>query len=307
MTKGWNEQTSAWQKPRCPGLTVPRRRRGAYRRAAGLPCQDAAGPFLRHAQILQVGGVDLFGQRLQIRASRFAHIFLREQARHQFFPLRLRHASVSDRWGRNMNIPRWICASFPAGGIYPIKIWHDPEAGVCLIGIFRMKYWNRLHEQNQSQVSLSPSWDIPKDRHFWKRQYWHLLRFFFWILQERVHRSYSSFIRTVRRKKPWEGNDNVQLIPTGTFHLSAVEMASSVPCTCTHTHTHTIRYLTTLAGVHPVMEARRLVPADLTLHADPRPRAVFPTETQLFRQRRRWGVRQVCRKPQITVKSCEAR
>lgn len=69
----------------------------AYRRAAGFPCQDAAGPLLRHAQILQVGGVDLFGQRLQIRASWFADAVFCKQARHQLFSLRLGHASVSDR------------------------------------------------------------------------------------------------------------------------------------------------------------------------------------------------------------------
>lgn len=48
----------------------------------------------------------------------------------------------------------------------------------------------------------SPLWDMPTDRHFWKRQYWHLLRFFFWILQRRSHLSYSSFRRMVRRKNP---------------------------------------------------------------------------------------------------------
>lgn len=51
------------------------------------------------------------------------------------------------------------------------------------------------------QVS-SPLCDMPSARHFWKRQYWHLLRFFFWILQIRSHFSYSSFMRIVRRKKP---------------------------------------------------------------------------------------------------------
>lgn len=47
-----------------------------------------------------------------------------------------------------------------------------------------------------------PLWDIPTERHLWKRQYWHLLRFFFWILQLRSHLSYTSFSRIVRRKKP---------------------------------------------------------------------------------------------------------
>ena len=91
---------------------------------------------------------------------------------------------------------------------------------------------------------LSPSWDIPKDRHFWKRQYWHLLRFFFWILQERSQRSYSSFIRTVRRKKPWVRNNE-----TGsTTHIghdiwmsysysAVIDTLYSLPCT-PHRHAH---------------------------------------------------------------------
>ena len=48
----------------------------------------------------------------------------------------------------------------------------------------------------------SPLWDMPTDRHFWKRQYWHLFRFFFRILHRRSHLSYSSLRRMVRRKKP---------------------------------------------------------------------------------------------------------
>lgn len=44
---------------------------------------------------------------------------------------------------------------------------------------------------------------MPNERHFWKRQYWHLFRFFFWILQLLSHFSYSSFMRIVRRKKPY--------------------------------------------------------------------------------------------------------
>lgn len=51
-------------------------------------------------------------------------------------------------------------------------------------------------------AGLSPLCDMPSARHFWKRQYWHLFRFFFWILQLRSHFSYSSFMRIVRRKKP---------------------------------------------------------------------------------------------------------
>lgn len=56
----------------------------------------------------------------------------------------------------------------------------------------------------------SPLWDMPTARHFWKRQYWHLLRFFFWILQRRSHLSYSSFRRIVRRKKPWRNEEKKQ-------------------------------------------------------------------------------------------------
>ena len=45
-------------------------------------------------------------------------------------------------------------------------------------------------ELNKKNVhSYLPLWDIPTERHFWKRQYWHLLRFFFWILQLRSHLS----------------------------------------------------------------------------------------------------------------------
>lgn len=51
-----------------------------------------------------------------------------------------------------------------------------------------------------------PLWDIPTERHLWKRQCWHLFRFFFWILQLRSHLSYTSFSRIVRRKKPCEMN-----------------------------------------------------------------------------------------------------
>lgn len=39
-------------------------------------------------------------------------------------------------------------------------------------------------------------------RHLWKRQYWHLFRFFFLILQLRSHLSYFSFRRMVLLKKP---------------------------------------------------------------------------------------------------------
>lgn len=48
-----------------------------------------------------------------------------------------------------------------------------------------------------------PLWDMPTERHLWKRQYWHLFRFFFWILQRRSHLSYSNLSRIVLLKKPW--------------------------------------------------------------------------------------------------------
>jgi hypothetical protein len=41
-----------------------------------------------------------------------------------------------------------------------------------------------------------------------------LLRFFFWILQLRSHFSYSSFMRIVRRKKPW-GARRGEVMPRG--------------------------------------------------------------------------------------------
>lgn len=65
--------------------------------------------------------------------------------------------------------------------------------------------WAPSTAQTCPALICSPLWDMPTDRHFWKRQYWHLLRFFFWILQRRSHLSYSSFRRMVLRKKPWGG------------------------------------------------------------------------------------------------------
>lgn len=69
-----------------------------YCSAAGFASQDAAGPLLGHTEVLQVGCVNLFGQRLQVGGTRFAEVkLLCKQARHQLLPLRLRHASVSYR------------------------------------------------------------------------------------------------------------------------------------------------------------------------------------------------------------------
>lgn len=52
---------------------------------------------------------------------------------------------------------------------------------------------------------------MPTERHLWNRQYWHLLRFFFWILQLRSHLSYSSFSLMVLLKKPWWRQDDSNL------------------------------------------------------------------------------------------------
>lgn len=41
-------------------------------------------------------------------------------------------------------------------------------------------------------------------------------------------------------------------------------------------------YLTALTGMHAIVESRGLVPADLTLHADPSSCAVLSAQTQLF-------------------------
>lgn len=60
------------------------------------------------------------------------------------------------------------------------------------------------------------------------------------------------------------------------------------------TVTHQLHYLATLTGMHAIVETRGLVPADLTLHADPRACAVFSPETQLLWQRGRWGMGKVC-------------
>lgn len=49
-----------------------------------------------------------------------------------------------------------------------------------------------------------PLWDMPTARHLWKRQYWHLFLFFFWILHFRAHLSYSSLSRMVLLKNPCE-------------------------------------------------------------------------------------------------------
>lgn len=49
---------------------------------------------------------------------------------------------------------------------------------------------------------------MPTERHLWNLQYWHLFRFFFWILQFRSHLSYSSFSLMVLLKKPWCDRQN---------------------------------------------------------------------------------------------------
>lgn len=64
--------------------------------------------------------------------------------------------------------------------------------------------------------------------------------------------------------------------------LAVIELFNFIYSAVIHTHTHCIYYLATLTGMHAVVEARRLVPADLTLHADPRPCGVFSAKTQLF-------------------------
>ncbi len=52
--------------------------------------------------------------------------------------------------------------------------------------------------------SILPLCDMPTLRHFWKRQYWHLLRDFLWMRQWRSQWSYTNFNLIVRLKKPYE-------------------------------------------------------------------------------------------------------
>lgn len=59
------------------------------------------------------------------------------------------------------------------------------------------------HYQTTNNTNL-PLCDMPTLRHFWKRQYWHLLRDFLWIRQWRSQWSYTNFSRIVRLKKPYE-------------------------------------------------------------------------------------------------------
>lgn len=53
-------------------------------------------------------------------------------------------------------------------------------------------------------ITILPLCDMPTLRHFWKRQYWHLLRDFLWMRQWRSQWSYTNFNLIVRLKKPYE-------------------------------------------------------------------------------------------------------
>lgn len=96
-------------------------------------------------------------------------------------------------------------------------LWCTLCLGVCVYSVQTACFcccFELERLQIRQTLQDSPLWDMPTDRHFWKRQYWHLLRFFFWILHRRSHLSYSSFSRMVLRKKPWidEGRNSTKFV-----------------------------------------------------------------------------------------------
>lgn len=67
-----------------------------------------------------------------------------------------------------------------------------------------LPWMDRVKNKKNPDISILPLCDIPTLRHFWKRQYWHLLRDFLWMRQWRSQWSYTSFSLIVRLKKPCE-------------------------------------------------------------------------------------------------------
>ena len=75
-----------------------------------------------------------------------------------------------------------------------------------------------------NSFTILPLCDMPTLRHFWKRQYWHLLRDFLWMRQWRSQWSYTNFNLIVRLKKPYEEKKKrkrelLQMLPLKTFAL----------------------------------------------------------------------------------------
>lgn len=111
--------------------------------------------------------------------------------------------------------PTWVsgCLFVPTTGYVPLQAFLASTqcSGLRVLTSDAVYVWQRSPAPPRGPNS--PLWDMPTDRHFWKRQYWHLLRFFFWILQRRSHLSYSSFRRIVRRKKPlkWGKKHRIRL------------------------------------------------------------------------------------------------
>jgi len=102
-----------------------------------------------------------------------------------------------------------------------------------------------------------------------------------------------SFARFDGKSPAWETKQRVQQL---TSDGTKLQLSNFVILLGHSVVTHTLYYLATLTGMHPIVKARGLVPADLTLHADPRPCAVFSAKTQLFWQRGWRGMRQVWKK-----------